>query len=494
MKKDEFKIQDFSKSPKISEFGFREYDARWLYPEQINLSGIKKFGESLGILMSEEKIKPEIVVGHDYRFYSEEVKQSLISGLLTSGINVYDIGLTVSPGAYFAQFFLDCKSVAMVTASHNKNGWTGFKMGIDRPLTFGPHLMQRLKEISLNEIDHKKNIGTYKYFEGINQEYLNDLTSKIKIKRKIKAVVACGNGTSGIFAPEALEAIGVEVIKLHCELDYNFPNYNPNPEDLIMLKDLSNEVIKNNADIGFAFDGDGDRCGYVDNKGSEIYSDIMGLLLARNFSESHKKASFVVDVKSTGLFETDEKLKSNKAKVEFWKTGHSYIKQKTFELDALAGFERSGHYFFNAPIGRGYDDACLSAIQVCKLLDENPKKDISDLKKELPKTFNSPTMSPECPDEKKYQIIEKIIEIIEEKYKKNTTIEGQKIITLLKVNGIRFTLEDGSWGLIRASSNTPNLVVVCESPVSENVLKGVFKFIDDILKKFKDIGTYDQSI
>ena len=261
-----------------------------------------------------------------------------------------------------------------------------------------------------------------------------------------------------------------------------------------MLNDLSNEVMKNNADIGFAFDGDGDRCGYVDNKGNEIFSDIMGLILARNFSDSYKKASFVVDVKSTGLFATDTKLKLNKASVEFWKTGHSYIKQKTFELGALAGFERSGHYFFNNPIGKGYDDACLSAIEVCKLLDGNPKKNISDLRNELPKTFNSPTMSPECPDEKKYQVIEKITEIIEEKYKKNTKIEGQKIVALLKVNGIRFTLEDGSWGLIRASSNTPNLVVVCESPNSENILKSIFKFIDEILKKFKEIGPYDQSI
>ena len=261
-----------------------------------------------------------------------------------------------------------------------------------------------------------------------------------------------------------------------------------------MLKDLSNEVIKNNADIGFAFDGDGDRCGYVDSGGNEIYSDIMGLLLARNLSEFHKNVTFVVDVKSTGLFNTDEKLKSNNASVEFWKTGHSYIKQKTFELNALAGFERSGHYFFNSPIGRGYDDACLSAIEVCKLLNDNPEKNISELKKELPKTFNSPTMSPACSDEKKYQIVEKIIKIIEKKYKNNEKIADKKISTLLKVNGIRFTLEDGSWGLIRASSNTPNLVVVCESQTSEDVLKDIFYFINQILKEFKDIGPYDQSI
>ena len=294
--------------------------------------------------------------------------------------------------------------------------------------------------------------------------------------------------------PEVLEKIGVEVIKLHCDLDYNFPFYNPNPEDLVMLKDLSKEVTRNNADIGFAFDGDGDRCGYVDNNGIEIYSDIMGVLLARSLSSSYKNSKFVVDVKSTGLYSSDKELKSNNASVKFWKTGHSYIKQKTIELNALAGFERSGHYFFNSPIGRGYDDACLSAIEVCKLLDKNFDKSISDLKMELPKTYNSPTMSPECPDDKKYKIVEDITKIIEEKSKNNTNIGGQKIASILKVNGVRFTLEDGSWGLVRASSNTPNLVVVCESQTSEDILKKIFQFIDKILKEFKDIGPYDQSI
>ena len=307
-------------------------------------------------------------------------------------------------------------------------------------------------------------------------------------------MVACGNGTSGIFSPEILEKIGVKVIKLHCDLDYNFPNYNPNPEDLKMLKDLSKEVIKNGADIGFAFDGDGDRCGYVDNNGNEIFSDIMGLLLARNLSNDFQASKFVVDVKSTGLFSDDEILKSNSAHVEFWKTGHSYIKQKTSEISALAGFERSGHYFFNQPIGRGYDDACLSAIEVCKLLDKNPKTSISDLVKELPQTFNSPTMSPTCADNIKYEIIEKIVDIIKSKYESKVKFAGQEIKDILTINGVRFTLNDGSWGLIRASSNTPNLVVVCESPTSEDVMKEIFYSIDNLLKTFTEIGSYDQTI
>ena len=328
----------------------------------------------------------------------------------------------------------------------------------------------------------------------MNTKYIDDLTKRNKIKRKLKAVVACGNGTSGIFSPEILEKIGIEVIKVHCDLDHTFPNYNPNPEDLKMLKHVSEEVIANNADIGFAFDGDGDRCGYVDDNGKEVFSDIMGLLLARNFSKKYKSSKFVIDVKSTGLFSSDKILKSNNASVQYWKTGHSYIKQKTSEISALAGFERSGHYFFNQPIGRGYDDACLSAIEVCKLLDENRESSISDMIKDLPNTFNSPTMSPECPDNIKYQTIDKISEIIRDKYENKIKIADQEILSILTINGIRFTLEDGSWGLIRASSNKPNLVVVCESTSSEYVMREIFKFIDNLLKKFKEIGPYDQSI
>ena len=453
MNNNSFNINHYDDEPIINELGFREYDARWIYPKQINLSGIKKIGYGLGQLMIEENIKKEIVIGHDYRSYSEEVKNALISGLLSYGITVFDIGLTISPGAYFAQYDLNCKSVAMVTASHNENGWTGFKMGVNRPLTFGPDLMNKLKEICLNDLDTKKNKGEYKFIEGINAKYINDITNKNKIKRKLKAVVACGNGTSSIFSPEILEKIGIEVIKIHCDLDYSFPNYNPNPEDLKMLKHLSQEVIRNNADIGFAFDGDGDRCGYVDDNGNEIFSDIMGLLLARNFSEKYKSSKFVVDVKSTGLFDSDKILKSNDASVHYWKTGHSYIKQKTSEISALAGFERSGHYFFNEPIGRGYDDACLSAVEVCKLLDENPGSSISDLIKNLPDTFNSPTMSPECPDNVKYEVIEKVIDMIEDRYKNKIKIADLEISSILTINGIRFTLEAVSYTHLTLPTN-----------------------------------------
>ena len=488
-----FSLQDYKEEERIYDLGFREYDARWIYPEQINLSGIQKIGLSLGNLIQKTDNNKKITVGHDFRSYSEEIKEALIGGLIASGIDVYDIGLTISPCAYFSQYLLDCDNVAMVTASHNPNGWTGIKMGDQKTLTFGPEKITQLKEfVSYSEYPDREP-GKY-VFKNINNTYIDDLTSKVEIKRKIKTVVACGNGTAGIFAPLALDKIGAEVIPLHCELDSTFPNYNPNPEDMEMLSDLGKHVIKNNADIGFAFDGDGDRVGIVDNKGREIFSDKAGLLIARNLSNYHKNKKIIIDVKSTSLFLTDEILQKNNSEIIFWKTGHSYIKRKTYETDAIAGFERSGHFFFNNPIGRGYDDGIISAIEVIKILNDNKNKSIAELYDELPVTYSSPTMSPKCPEEDKYEIVEKIKIILQEKKDNKELIAGQNILSLLTVNGIRIILEDGSWGLIRASSNSPNLVVVCESPISLERMKEIFYSLNDILTKFPEIGEYDQKI
>ena len=488
-----FKLKDYDENPEIYNLGFREYDARWLYPKQINLAGVQKIGLGLGKLIKQSNNNGKISVGHDFRSYSEEIKEALIGGLIASGVDVYDVGLTISPGAYFSQYFLDCDNVAMVTASHNPNGWTGIKMGNEKTLTFGPDLINNLKKL-IEEKDNTSNKNGKYIFRNINNEYLTDLISKYKINRKIKAVVACGNGTAGLFAPKALSLLGVEVIPLHCDLDSSFPNYNPNPEDLIMLKDLGKNVLENNADIGFAFDGDGDRVGVVDNKGQEIFADKIGLLIARNLSLENSNSKFVVDVKSTSLFLTDKILRKNNSEIVLWKTGHSYIKRKTTEINATAGFERSGHFFFNKPIGRGYDDGILSALEILKILDNNKNKKLNDLYNELPITFSSPTMSPKCPEEKKYDVVDKIKNIFQNKMKNNQPLAGQKIISILTVNGVRIHLEDGSWCLVRASSNSPNLVVVCESTVSEVRMKEVFHGLNTELIKFEEIGDYDQKI
>lgn len=486
--------ENYERDVVIEDSGFREYDARWLYPEQLNLRGVQALGQAIGTLMHENGITPpKIVVGHDYRSYSATIKNALMLGLITSGCQVKDIGLALSPTAYFSQFELDCPAVAMVTASHNENGWTGVKMGMNRPLTFGPAEMTRLKELVKTSAFHT-GAGSYEYIGDIKSRYIADLTKDGKISRKLKVVAACGNGTAGAYAPDVLRAIGCEVIEMDCALDYTFPHYNPNPEDLEMLHALSAKVKETGADLGFGFDGDGDRCGVVDNTGDEIFADKMGVILARDLSALHKDATFVVDVKSTGIYAIDPVLTANGAKTDYWKTGHSYMKRRVNEISALVGFEKSGHYFFNTPIGRGYDDGMLTAVAIARLMDRNPTKTLSQLKDELPKTWGSPTMSPFCPDDKKYKVVDSAIKIFEDFKAKGTVLKGQKIVDVVTVNGVRFTFEDGSWGLIRASSNKPSLVVVVESPVSEDRMLEVFDAINETLAAFPEVGEYDQVV
>lgn len=484
----------YESEPLVKATGFREYDARWLFGKEINLMGIQALGMGLGTMIREMGVKPEIVTGHDFRSYSSSIKYALVSGLLAAGCKVHDIGLAVTPMAYFAQFDLDVPCVAMVTASHNDNGWTGVKMGANRPMTFGPDEMTRLKEIVLGAKFDLKGGGSYHFVENFPARYIADLTNRPKLKRKIKVVCACGNGTAGAFAPKVLEAIGCEVVPLDTELDHTFPKYNPNPEDLEMLHAMRDAVLAHKADVGLGFDGDGDRCGVVDNTGDEIFADKVGVMLARYMSSLHKNANFVVDVKSTGLFITDPVLAKQGAKATYWKTGHSYMKRRTHELKALAGFEKSGHFFFNAPFGRGFDDGLVSALAICDMLDRNPDKSMADLKNDLPKTWSSPTMSPHCADEIKYGIVEKVVKHFEDAQRKGEKVAGQAIRDLVTVNGVRVTVEDGSWGLVRASSNKPELVVVVESPVSEQRMRDMFEAVDSVLRNHPEVGAYNQTI
>ena len=479
---------------KIDPYGFREYDARWLYEKDINLAGIENLGKGLGTQIKNHtnKNNPRVVIGQDYRSYSEEIKRALKSGLISTGCQVEDLGLSLSPMVYFAQFNLDADAAAMVTASHNENGWTGVKMGIKKGLTHAPEEMKELKEITLNE-KFSSGDGTEKQIKNFQKVYKNDLIKDNKINKKLKAVVACGNGTAGIFAPDILRGIGCEVIELDCDLDWTFPKYNPNPEDLEMLHEIAKVVKENNADIGFGFDGDGDRVGVIDDEGNEIFSDKIGLLIARNLSTKHKNSKFVVDVKSTGLYSKDKILLENNCETIYWKTGHSHIKRKVNTEKALAGFEKSGHFFFNQPLGFGYDDGINSAIQVCHLLDNQNKK-MSEIISELPNTFQTPTMAPFCKDEEKYIVVEELVKQIKNLKENKTEIDGQIINDILTVNGVRFSFKDGSWGLIRASSNKPSLVIVTESPTSDERKKKIFDFVDDLLQKTGKVGEYDQKI
>ena len=483
----------FLRDAMIAPTGFREYDARWQYPEGINLPGVTALGLGLGTQMHRRGIAPEIVVGNDYRDYSLAIKQALILGLMRAGIRVRDIGPALSPMAYFAQFHLNAPAVAMVTASHNPNGWTGVKMGFERPLTHGPEEMAELRDIVLAGDFEERPSGSYEFVDGVREAYIDDLVGDFRLSRPLKVVCATGNGTASAFAPEILKRIGAEVVPLHAELDYGFPNYNPNPEAMEMLHDMAAAVKASGADLALGFDGDGDRCGVVDDEGEEIFADKVGVIMARAWAAEHPGATFVADVKSTGLFASDPVLAAHGIKADYWRTGHSHMKRRVKELGALAGFEKSGHYFLAAPIGRGYDCGMRVAVEMCRILDRNPEMKMSDLKKALPHTFSTPTMSPHCPDEEKYDVLARIVKRLQEHHAAGGILAGRPIERIVTVNGARVILDNGAWGLVRASSNTPNLVVVCESPESEDELRAIFSELDGFIRTEPSVGAYDQT-
>ena len=483
----------YENEPLIKPTGFREYDARWLFGPEINLLGVQALGLGLGTYIHELG-QSRIVVGHDFRSYSASIKTALILGLISAGCEVHDIGLALSPTAYFAQFDLDIPCVAMVTASHNENGWTGVKMGAQRPLTFGPDEIDRLKTIVLDGQFIERDGGKLVRVRGQAERYIADVAQRAQVTRPLKVVAACGNGTAGAFAVEALRRMGVaEVIGLDAELDYTFPRYNPNPEDLEMLHAMATAVRGNGADLAFGFDGDGDRCGVVDDEGEEIFADKIGLMLARDLAPLNPGATFVVDVKSTGLFATDPILAAHGCKVIYWKTGHSHMKRKSAETGALAGFEKSGHFFLNPPLGRGYDCGLSAAAAILAMLDRNPGLKLSDLRKALPVAYTSPTMSPRCDDEAKYGVVAEVVKEYQDLFAAGGGILGRKITEVITVNGARVRLEDGSWVLVRASSNKPEVVVVVESTRSEDDMRALFR--QEVRPRLGDrVGPYNQEI
>jgi phosphomannomutase/phosphoglucomutase len=434
----------------------------------LNYVGVRRLGHSLGdFLQSSLEAGNRIVVGHDYRSYSENVKNALVVGLLSSGMDVTDIGLTISPGAYFAQFALDIPCVAMVTASHNENGWTGIKMGHRLASTFGPSEMADFREFALNgeQVAGERPGGraAYTFDPSMIDRYIAHIVEswapRFEGLPKPKVAVETGNGTAGIFLPEILTRLGFELVLGNVELDWTFPHFNPNPESVPFLRAVEKLVKSSGSDIGVCIDGDGDRLGVIDDRGRLVFADRVGLLIAR-----HLEAQFgsgrpmVIDVKSTSLFETE--LESP---VVWAKTGHSYVKAKVAEVQARAGFERSGHFFLTEPLGHGYDDACVAALAMLWVVSSARAQDsatkLSGLLDDLPQSFASPNRQPFVPDELKYSVADKIAAALE----KRSHFAGQEVARVDRLNGVRITFPDRSWLLVRASSNSPNLVIVAEA-------------------------------
>lgn len=478
----------------IAPTGFREYDARWVLETDLDLEGVETLGLALATLLYELD-SPRLVTGHDHRSYSEDVKAALIRGLVAGGAEVHDIGLCLTPMAYFAREALGVPGVAMVTASHNENGWTGVKMGARPPFTFGPEEMARLKSLALEGGRIERPGGRVVTVPDFAARYQAEVASGPKLSRSIRVVAACGNGTAGAFVPDALRALGAEVIEMDTNLDWTFPRYNPNPEDRVMLDAMAERVRETGADLALGFDGDGDRCGVVDDRGHEIFADRMGLMLARDLVADHPGATFVVDVKSTGLYRTDPVLAAAGARVVYGMTGHSHMKRAVAAEGALVGFEKSGHVFFAPPLGRGYDDALVFAREILRLLDRAGGRRLSDLEADLPAAFTSLTMNAHCPDTEKYAVVERIAGEYRALAADGGTVLGRAILDLNTVNGIRVELEGGAWLLVRASSNKPELVVVVESLDSADDMRVLFHGeVKPRLAAHSEVGGWNQEV
>jgi phosphomannomutase/phosphoglucomutase len=491
---------DYLDKPLIKPTGFREYDVRWRLTEtdrpELNYTGVTVLGQAFGTWLFDHlkgfKKNPQVVVGHDYRSYSQQVKNAFVLGLMATGASVVDVGLLLTPTLYFAQYHLDIPAGAMITASHNENGWTGVKLAQGFSKTFEPKQIEEFREI-VESGRFRQAAGKYRRVEGIRRAYIEDLASRAGTKRPLKVVINTGNGTAGLFAPEAFRQAGCEVVEVHTELDWNFPNYNPNPENIEFLKSIGEAVRKSGADLGVGVDGDGDRLGIVDDRGEEVFSDKVGLLLARHFIPEAKKAGkepkFVIDVKSTYLFE--KLVKPLGAKVIWEKTGHSYIKAAVRREKATAGFERSGHMFFTPPWGRAYDDGTLAGLLFAAMLSQGDKP-LSGLLEELPKTYQTPNMQPHVDDTVKYQVVSRLQEQYEQDYQQGKKLAGVAIDRLITINGIRVQFVDDSWCLVRASSNTPTLVVLGESFTTR---KRLYEMMDEVfarLRSFPEVGKFDQ--
>ena len=468
---------EYFELPLLQKTGFREYDARWIIAPTatgddigINYVGVRELGLHLGhFLQVQLAAGTSIVVGHDFRQYSENVKNALVLGLLQSGMDVTDIGLTTTPAAYFAQFHLDIPCVAMVTASHNENGWTGVKMGHRKSSTFGPQEMDAFRDQVLTPsrevLDRASQVdpGRFTWVSGIRSAYLQHLISNWEPKfaglPTLEIAVECGNGTAGLYAPHLLRELGFQVTEGNVEPDWRFPNFNPNPESIPFLRSVEELVRRSGADVGLCFDGDGDRLGVVDNTGRLVFADRVGLLIARFLEEDEESGGpFVIDVKSTSLFESE--LQSE---IIWAKTGHSYVKASVAESNAVAGFERSGHFFFRHPLGQGYDDACVAALALLWTLARARESDsdatLGSLLSTLPLSHASPNRQPFVSDETKYDVVECLAAYFE----RHGKLAGQPVRSVNRLNGVRLTLDDGSWLLIRASSNSPNLVIIAET-------------------------------
>jgi phosphomannomutase / phosphoglucomutase len=456
---------------------FRAYDIRGIAdpiddkPADLTEETVYLMGKGFGTYLQQKYQTKTMAVGRDCRLTGELLQRAFMQGLIETGINVTNIGISISPMVYWSVCAMDFDSACNITASHNPKEYNGLKVVTTNAHSIcGDELQEVLKIIQAETFITAETPGTIQGLD-IWPKYLEDLTSKVKIQRKLKVVVDAGNGTAGQVAPEFLRAIGCEVVELYCDLDGNFPNHEANPEELENMHDLIAKVKETHADLGIGFDGDGDRVGVVDEKGHHYSADFMLLLLARDLLTRIPKAQIVFDVKvSKAIIDNMAALGADPV---MSKTGHSFIENKMKELSAPLGGEVSGHLFF-AENYYGFDDALLAAGRIIEILSKDTHP-LSQQFNDLPKTFTTPEFKASCPDDRKFQIVDELV------------AHFTALYDCITIDGVRINFDENSWGAIRCSNTSPNLTLRFESDTEQGLQK-IQAIMVEQLKKYPEVN------
>ena len=457
---------------------FREYDVRGhVSDEELNEKNVYRIVKAYALYLEKHNMK-RAIVGYDNRKCSPGFAKAAMDALLEMGIDVVYIGLTLSPVVYYAQYRYKCEGACMITASHNPNDWSGFKFANGYSKTLEPKDIEELYSYLDVDDGKKREKGTLTE-ENVRDDYINEVVSRIHMGPNVpKVVIEAGNGGAGVFAYEIFQRLGCMTFQLHCDPDDNYPNYFPNPSN-IQTRNRLKEIVLHpyiKADLGISFDGDGDRIGVIDNNGENIWSDVILAILAKQLLEKKPGSKIVYDVKCSQTL--TEVIENNGGIPVMWKTGHSYIKSKMHEINAELAGERSGHIFVGGDDYFGFDDAIFVAAKLVEYLS-NQEKSISEVVEDFPKYITSPEIKANCADEIKYSIVDKIVKELKEKYPGRVN----------DINGARVKFDYG-WGLIRASSNLPELVIIFEADTLEHLLeiRAIFKSItnkyDEISKEW----------
>lgn len=452
---------------------FREYDVRGRVPEvfpdavdELSDDNMRALGRGFGTLAQQRGLD-RVVICHDLRHYSPRLRDRFAEGLASTGMHVIDIGCGLSPTLYFAQIHLDSPAGVMITASHNPQGWSGLKMSLN--------YVQTMLKPEIEQLTGIIDAGTFATGEGrieqqdLREAYIADMVGRVSMKRPLKIVLDPGNGTAALFCVEAFERAGVEVVPLFCEPDADFPNHFPNPSELAAREAIRAKVKETGADLGFSFDGDGDRLGVQDHLGNDVNADRILMMLTRPVLERNPGATVVFDVKCTQALPED--IEAHGGTPLMWKTGHSYIKSKMIEVDAPIAGERSGHLFIRDGF-HGYDDGLFAGLRLAEYV-AGADRPLSELLAEAPQYVTSPEIHVDCADEVKYDVIAQVVADMKAEW-------GDRVND---INGARVTFDDG-WGLVRPSSNLPELVLVFEGRTEAAM--------NEIKERFRErLATYD---